>query len=76
VQPHFSDGHNTGIYSWDYLLWLGSNQEELWEAYLQRLEAAGFTRESGRDKRMPVTMAELHRRAKEKKDQEHAGHQH
>ena len=33
VQPHFSDGHNTGIYSWDYLLWLGSNQEELWEAY-------------------------------------------
>lgn len=49
VQPHFSDGHNTGMYSWDYLHWLGENQAEIWEDYLQRLEAAGFTRESGRD---------------------------
>jgi DUF971 family protein len=52
VQPHFSDGHNTGMYSWDYLYWLGANQPELWEGYLQRLEAAGFTRESGRDTSM------------------------
>jgi len=49
VQPHFSDGHDTGIFSWEYLYWLGSNQAELWEDYLQRLEAAGHTRESGRD---------------------------
>lgn len=49
VQPRFSDGHDTGIYSWDYLYWLGANQDALWEDYLQRLEAAGFTRESGRD---------------------------
>lgn len=49
VQPHFSDGHNTGIYAWEYLYWLGTNQAELWENYLQRLEAAGFTRETGRD---------------------------
>ncbi len=49
VQPHFSDGHNTGIYSWDYLYWLGANQAKLWEDYLQRLVAAGFTRETGRD---------------------------
>jgi DUF971 family protein len=49
VQPHFSDGHNTGIYSWDYLYRLGINQAELWETYLTRLEAAGFTRETGRD---------------------------
>jgi DUF971 family protein len=49
VQPHFSDGHNTGIYAWSYLYWLGVNQEALWEEYLQRLEAAGHTRESGRD---------------------------
>ena len=49
VQPHFSDSHNTGIYSWDYLYKLGSRQAELWEDYLQRLEAAGFTRETGRD---------------------------
>lgn len=49
VQPHFSDSHNTGLYSWDYLYWLGENQSKLWEDYLKRLEAAGFTRESGRD---------------------------
>jgi len=49
VQPHFSDGHNTGIYSWEYLHWLGANQAQLWEDYLKRLEAAGFTRERGRD---------------------------
>lgn len=49
VQPHFSDGHDTGIYAWDYLYWLGANQVELWEDYLQRLEAAGHTRETGRD---------------------------
>ena len=49
VQPHFSDGHNTGIYSWDYLYSLGKNRDSLWEDYLKRLEAAGFTRESGRD---------------------------
>ena len=48
VQPHFSDSHNTGIYTWDYLYSLGKNQVRLWEEYLQRLEAAGFTRETGR----------------------------
>lgn len=52
VQPHFSDGHNTGIYSWDYLYWLGANQPQLWEDYLTRLEAAGFTRETGRSAAM------------------------
>jgi len=52
VQPHFSDGHNTGIYSWDYLYWLGANQEKLWDEYGRKLEAAGFTRESGRDASM------------------------
>jgi DUF971 family protein len=49
VQLHFSDAHNTGIYTWDYLYWLGANQAQLWEDYLGRLEAAGFTRETGRD---------------------------
>jgi DUF971 family protein len=52
VQPNFSDGHNTGIYSWEYLHWLGSNQDRLWEEYCRKLEAAGFTRESGRDATM------------------------
>lgn len=44
VQPVFSDGHSTGIYSWDYLYELGQNQERLWADYLGRLEAAGATR--------------------------------
>lgn len=49
VQPYFSDDHNTGIFSWDYLHWLGTNQAALWQEYLDRLEAAGFAGESGRD---------------------------
>lgn len=49
IKPLFSDGHDTGIFTWDYLHHLGSNQDALWEDYLRRLEAAGFTRESGRD---------------------------
>ena len=60
VQPQFSDGHNTGIYSWDYLYWLGKNQLQLGEDYLQRLEAAGYTRESGRDAPMPSAPAGGH----------------
>jgi len=40
VQPTFSDGHSTGIYSWDYLYWL-------WREYLERLEQAGASREPG-----------------------------
>jgi DUF971 family protein len=60
VQPHFSDGHDTGIYSWDYLYWLGANQAQLWEDYLQRLEAAGFTRETGRDAAMNAAPAGGH----------------
>jgi DUF971 family protein len=45
VQPVFSDGHSTGIYSWDYLYELGENQEALWAEYLKKLEAAGAQRE-------------------------------
>lgn len=41
---HFDDGHSTGIYSWDWLHFLGSNYKELWEDYLERLEQAGHTR--------------------------------
>jgi len=49
VQPHFSDGHNTGIFSWDYLHWLGENQTRLWQEYLDKLQQAGYPGESGRD---------------------------
>ena len=45
VQPLFSDGHSTGIYSWDYLYELGENQEKLWSEYLAKLAAAGASRE-------------------------------
>lgn len=49
VQLHFSDGHNTGIFSWDYLYWLGKNKDALWIDYIKRLQAAGFILETGRD---------------------------
>jgi DUF971 family protein len=45
VQPAFSDGHATGIYSWEYLHYLGENQERLWSEYLARLEKAGASRD-------------------------------
>lgn len=41
----FSDGHDSGIYSWDYLHQLGNRQEELWQAYLDRLKTEGRQRE-------------------------------
>lgn len=47
VQPTFSDGHSTGIYSWDYLFWLGTNRDTLWRQYLERLKEAGASREPG-----------------------------
>ena len=45
IQPQFSDGHDTGIYSWDYLYELGENRDRMWADYLQRLAAAGASRE-------------------------------
>ena len=49
VQPHFTDGHNTGIFSWDYLHWLGENRDSLWRSYLEKLHKAGFPGDTGRD---------------------------
>ena len=46
VQPAFSDGHDTGIFSWDYLYFLGSQQERLWADYNRRLLAAGAQRDA------------------------------
>ena len=46
IQPMFSDGHYTGIFSWDYLYWLGDRQQELWQDYLRRLADAGGSREA------------------------------
>jgi len=47
IQPQFSDGHNTGLYSWDLLYDFGLRQEELWQRYLKRMEEAGASREPG-----------------------------
>jgi DUF971 family protein len=45
VQPFFSDGHDSGIYSWDLLYKLGANKDALWAEYLARLEAADASRD-------------------------------
>jgi DUF971 family protein len=45
VRPVFTDGHDTGIYSWDYFYSLGLNHDEMWRHYLQRLAEAGGSRE-------------------------------
>ena len=46
VQPTFSDGHSSGIFSWDYLYLLGSQQDDLWRKYEGRLSAAGANRDT------------------------------
>lgn len=43
----FDDGHDSGIYTWDYLYELGSHQETLWHAYLEKLASENKTREAG-----------------------------
>jgi DUF971 family protein len=45
LRPTFSDGHESGIYSWDYLYDLGERHDELWRRYLTRLAAAGASRD-------------------------------
>jgi DUF971 family protein len=50
VRPEFSDGHSSGLFTWDYLYKLGSEQDALWRDYEARLAEAG----KGRDDPMPV----------------------
>ena len=50
VKPTFSDGHDSGLFTWEYLYFLGAQEKELWAEYEQRLQAAGV----GRDDPMPV----------------------
>lgn len=45
VQPTFSDGHDTGIFTWEYLYFLGCDKERLWADYLARLEAVSASRD-------------------------------
>jgi len=48
VKPTFTDGHNSGLYTWDYLYDLGARQEQHWADYQSRLAAAGFPGDTGR----------------------------
>jgi len=43
----FSDGHDTGLYSWSYLYQLASHKDEMWQKYLQKLAQEGASREAG-----------------------------
>ncbi|MBC3870541.1 gamma-butyrobetaine hydroxylase-like domain-containing protein [Undibacterium oligocarboniphilum] len=54
IKPIFDDQHSSGIFTWEYLYWLGENQSELWQDYLGRLQAAGYPGDSGRDAPMAV----------------------
>ena len=45
IKPVFSDGHDSGIFSWDYLYEMCTNQEEMWQDYLDRIEQAGASRD-------------------------------
>ena len=46
VKPTFSDGHDSGIFSWEYLHFLGSQQAKLWDDYERRLREAGVDRDA------------------------------
>ncbi len=46
IKPFFSDGHESGLYTWEYLYELGRRQDEFWAQYLQRLQEAGMDRDT------------------------------
>ena len=46
VKPTFSDGHDSGLFTWEYLYFLGSEQDALWKQYEGRLQAAGVSRDA------------------------------
>ena len=54
INMTFSDGHDSGIYSWTYLHDLGMNQTGLWEDYLQRMQSAGASREPVSESPIPI----------------------
>jgi DUF971 family protein len=69
VQPTFTDGHNTGLYTWDYLYKLGNEKEALWASYMDRLHASGFEGDSGRETGVTLTGPGAH-------DHKGCGHKH
>lgn len=57
IKPVFSDGHDSGIYAWDYLYELGENLEGLWAEYLEQIEAAGASRDPDDPRNAPLIAA-------------------
>lgn len=57
IKPVFSDGHDSGLYSWDMLYNLGVHQDELWQAYLDRLKTEGASRDPADN---PAPVAKSH----------------
>ena len=60
VQPRFSDGHDSGLYSWDYLYEIGMDRDGLWQQYLQRMQEAGASREPGDNPAPPAPKSGCH----------------
>jgi DUF971 family protein len=54
IKLTFSDGHDTGLYSWDHLYEIGRNQEALWKHYLERMREAGASRDAEGAARKPT----------------------
>ncbi|WP_322993749.1 DUF971 domain-containing protein [Limnohabitans sp.] len=46
VKPTFTDGHESGLFTWEYLYFLGDQQDALWKQYEDRLQAAGMSRDA------------------------------
>ncbi len=57
IRPKFSDGHDTGIYSWDYLRRAGRAAGPMWQQYLERMRAAGASREPDAKPALPAAPA-------------------
>lgn len=45
VRLQFDDLHDTGLFTWDYLYWMGDNMNDVWDQYVQNLAAAGLSRD-------------------------------
>jgi DUF971 family protein len=46
LKPTFTDGHDSGLFTWEYLNELCQNQDQMWREYLAKLNAAGVTRDT------------------------------
>ncbi|HRF12917.1 MAG: hypothetical protein AW09_003341 [Candidatus Accumulibacter phosphatis] len=57
IRPVFSDGHDSGLYSWDLLYHLGVNRDQLWQAYLKRLQQENGSRDP---KEIPALAIKTH----------------